>query len=572
MKHFLKYISFAALSMVAVGCLATQDTTYSNFNSNTTGTKWNPGHYIKLGREDVGSLRNVAGKKGVKGVVLSMFWSDLEPQRGQYNFERIDQFLEELAVHDQHLILLFLDYDKTPGCPSLPQYIKQTPGAVAELEGERFEQGCMAVLWQPLVLERWIALNQALGRKYDTHKYFEGLRTRESTYPIAEKRTKFAYTDQKLVDALAELAVESKKAFPHTNFFLSMSRIGGVSEKEHIQVVIDKMLQGTQADGVRAAGLTNPDTRPPSLRDELIPIWQFEKDYNDRLPIMLGGDTSSYPKPASAQAVNALVDELFKMVTDEFRSHYYYWPKTWVSRNTNGVPVVGWYDAVLAKLAAENGRINTICPTRIAPCLSSNVVPPPPPPPNPEGGEFLLFDQASLSFETQHRGFYPLIEPGDALPASNWLSPKDYFNGEFHVRFVIENAPTVPKGKLQVCIWNMGDVDNSGPRFFPENCAPSIEHSGVGTYTLAPHQLRGLIPTNWHRKDGKELDFERPDRFLIRVVLRGENGCNVTPITTVEKRCPELFPAYDDMRFRTTIAMVPQGETFSGWGSYSTSD
>ena len=57
-----------------------------------------------------------------------------------------------------------------------------------------------------------------------------------------------------------------------------------------------------------------------------------------------------------------------------------------------------------------------------------------------------------------------------------------------------------------------------------------------------------------------------PERFLIRVVLRGESGCNVTRYN-VGGACWDEWPTYENMTFRVTIVLVGAGDTFSGWAS-----
>jgi len=63
------------------------------------------------------------------------------------------------------------------------------------------------------------------------------------------------------------------------------------------------------------------------------------------------------------------------------------------------------------------------------------------------------------------------------------------------------------------------------------------------------------------------LDYSHPERFLIRVVLRGESGCNVTRYN-VDGACWDEWPNYENMNFRVTIVMVALGESFSGWSNY----
>ncbi|HUU02258.1 MAG TPA: hypothetical protein VM425_12515 [Myxococcota bacterium] len=176
--------------------------------------------------------------------------------------------------------------------------------------------------------------------------------------------------------------------------------------------------------------------------------------------------------------------------------------------------------------------------------------------------EMLLFDGDGRQFSYDDSGFHVLINPGDQLPADNWLDPVDYYNGEFHVRYVINSPADQPAGMLQTCIWTMGD-DGVGGDYFPESCGQQVSHTGPGEYFVTA----SLSPAAWWKNGGVPLDYSHPERFLVRVVLRGESGCNVTRYN-VDGACWDEWPNYENMNFRVTIVMVAAGESFSGWSNY----
>jgi hypothetical protein len=178
------------------------------------------------------------------------------------------------------------------------------------------------------------------------------------------------------------------------------------------------------------------------------------------------------------------------------------------------------------------------------------------------GTEMLLFEGDGRQFTYADSGFHVLINPGDQLPADNWLEPVDYYNGEFHVRYVINSPADQQAGRLQTCIWTMGD-DGVGGNYFPESCGQQVSHSGPGEYFVTAN----LTPADWWKYQGVPLDYSHPERFLVRVVLRGTSGCNVTRYD-VDGACWDEWPTYENMNFRVTIVMVGAGEAFSGWGNY----
>jgi|GEM_PF-6423337 len=177
--------------------------------------------------------------------------------------------------------------------------------------------------------------------------------------------------------------------------------------------------------------------------------------------------------------------------------------------------------------------------------------------------EMLLLDQHHQYLESE-KGFKVLINAGDPIPSSNWISPRDFYNGEFRIRYIIESPANQRAGALQTCIWTMGNADGDGRDMFPEACAGQVRHSGVGTYYDTQ-----LIPKNWWKNDGVPLDFSHPERFMLRTVLRADinNLCVVTTYP-VPGACWDQWSNYANMNFRVTIVMVAKGTTFSGWENY----
>lgn len=173
----------------------------------------------------------------------------------------------------------------------------------------------------------------------------------------------------------------------------------------------------------------------------------------------------------------------------------------------------------------------------------------------PLGNEIKIVDQ-TFKFTHADNGFHVYKQHGEYIPGvpHDWTQPDDYYNGEWHFRYEILSPPNQAPGKIQTCIWNM-------PGYKPENCSMQVPFDGVGVFT-ASH-----IPRDWWKHSGVPLDFSDHKSFLIRAVLRGPNGCNVTRYN-VEKPCWDQWPKYENTQFRVSIVMVPAGKSFSGWHNY----
>jgi len=170
-------------------------------------------------------------------------------------------------------------------------------------------------------------------------------------------------------------------------------------------------------------------------------------------------------------------------------------------------------------------------------------------------GEMILYDD-EVQFTHSDNGFYVVKKDGTLLPdmPQSWTTPHDYYNGSWEARYEITEHPSGRVGRLQLCVWNM-------PGFYPETCSKQTRHNGVGTYTMSH------TPAAWWKLDGVPVDYTNPESFLIRTVLRGENGCNVTR-HNVQRGCWDLWSDFEQMKFNLTIVLVPDGVDFSGWDSF----
>jgi hypothetical protein len=141
------------------------------WNGNPTGSrKHNAGHYVALMRgNDSQSVMSASIKGGVKGFMKRYTWQSLEPVKGAYDFSEIVSDLSYLAGQGMHLIVMIEDKTFVDERPT-PAYLwadtkRNKPG------------GWTAVRWAPFVVSRMKALATALGNRFDSNPYFEGIAT-----------------------------------------------------------------------------------------------------------------------------------------------------------------------------------------------------------------------------------------------------------------------------------------------------------------------------------------------------------------------------------------------------------
>jgi hypothetical protein len=121
-------------------------------------------------------------------------WDALESDTpGAYTFSYLDSLIAQLKAKNKRLVLVVLPGKFSGfGPPSIPQYILTDPtyGPAPSGSWGGFNYGWWgsasyasgAALQRTAVNNRWIALHQALGARYDSEPYFEAIMLQENSW------------------------------------------------------------------------------------------------------------------------------------------------------------------------------------------------------------------------------------------------------------------------------------------------------------------------------------------------------------------------------------------------------
>jgi hypothetical protein len=228
-------------------CVATPPT------GGTTGApgsiKWNPGHYMasdavmSVGKTlsyvqpEMDDLNN---QDAVLGYRAWFTWGALEPTQGNYDFSVVDAVLARLKTaynKPKRLVIGLWIYSGGVWSPgnigsAVPLYIQQNSAyGASPVNGSYGWWGFNAngastgmyapALYNPAVMNRLIALVQALGQHLDQEPYFEALVIQEDA-SIAQAASGNGnpdpnYSDSGWLTQLERLLTASTAAFPHTS-------------------------------------------------------------------------------------------------------------------------------------------------------------------------------------------------------------------------------------------------------------------------------------------------------------------------------------------------------------------
>jgi hypothetical protein len=255
--------------------------------NNATGGKWvcdgsgykfNPGHYLQFGKEvNPNNLRRSIENPGVAGALTKVSWATLEPRENQYDFSIIDNYLETLGGSDKQLIVLIFDRGS-----NTPSYIHNRGGTMKQQRGH---EDVTLRIWEPWVMDRYLALVSEFAERYDDHPNFEGVMTWESIVGVTNGG---GYSCDRLQAQLLRRTREAQGFFNHTVFWSSLTY--GCTKEIGIQNNVDAMKEF-------GGGIAYPDA-PPS---RVLLGENVARRNKGEIPIFPNGDTTYYRPNVSLQ-------------------------------------------------------------------------------------------------------------------------------------------------------------------------------------------------------------------------------------------------------------------------------
>lgn len=310
-------LSAAALAMETTGAVRGAE----------PAAKRHPGHYAAVNEsEEIQSIRHL-DEPALRGVSKRYYWADLEPTKGAYNLEAIKRDLEFLKARDKQLVVFITDKTFRAGRNPLPSYL-----AEYTLPNGR---GITAMRWNPVVVERFVALNRALARAFDDDPNFEGVAFQESALMLGpELRRKHGYSAEKYRDALIRILTESSQAFRRSQVFWYMNHLEG---NDPYLGAIAKAVVGSPVV------MGGPDILP--YRRRLQATYQLYEEFKGRLPLFCSAQDDSYrhDKNDSRNMGNAAVtrnlpppaegyvpmEQIFLFARDKLHVKYLFWSCTY---------------------------------------------------------------------------------------------------------------------------------------------------------------------------------------------------------------------------------------------------
>ena len=176
-------------------------------------------------------------------------------------------------------------------------------------------------------------------------------------------------------------------------------------------------------------------------------------------------------------------------------------------------------------------------------------------------GEFAVINE-EVTFTDSSSGFkfWYDINKGP----TNWVSPDNYYAGQFYCRFEVLSQPTSTPSHLSFCIWG----NPVTPGTHPETASPiSAALTGAGSVVTF-----NSVPSTWWKQDGGVSFASRTNFYRWGIPHWGQPGVLLAP--QGYSTDPRSWAYWDQrtnylpFRVKATVVAVSQGSTFSGWDTY----
>lgn len=322
-------------------------------------TKWNPGHYIQFGSNANdfvidAALKETAGMPFVKGIMIRASWHQLEKAKGQYDFSRVDRYLEKARAKGKRVFLM-VGTKTFDGDKAVPDYLRtsQYSGGAFRIGTIKGTYGENMALYDDDVRDRLIALMQALAKRYNKDNNFEGVAFNETAWGKMVKDLSDAQKNQ-FFSNLAKVDTATRTAFSNSVVIQFMN---------YPSNLVPALFENMKDKGV---GMGGPDVfiNDPDLERS---AYVFNPKAKGVVPIGMKVESDCYNAVEHGGAYTQVdVRKIYSFARDRLYSNYIFWNRYTDKHNP-------WAD-VLKMFKGEafpsggTGGLNAACPSKFASC------------------------------------------------------------------------------------------------------------------------------------------------------------------------------------------------------------
>jgi len=341
--------------------------------SGTPGSiKWHPGHYytiISSGKNNPEYLKKVyselSSTTALRGIQVRYSWAELEKSYGVYDFTSIEKRLSELSSKNKRLMILLELKSWGANTALVPDYLKNNPiyeGGVFPYSNNNSLKviGNNIKLWNPLIRDRLAALISALGKRFNSHEYFEGIGLTETSvgHPINP------ITSTKMDDYYDNLLVLNKKmrgSFPNTMTFQFANH-----PRPLLTSLVGELKGMKSALGCPDVFIEDPGLNFPGDQWSPPGVYEYYSENSGLMPLTVQVEGSNYEDTRwDGTGYKPTVLELLSFARNTLKVNYIFWVRD-----------LNYYQKVLEVLNQKqqnsnpSGGLRSTCPENYTACIN----------------------------------------------------------------------------------------------------------------------------------------------------------------------------------------------------------
>lgn len=338
----------------------------SSFPIVTNPIKWHPGHYytiLNYGKNSSQYLSLIYDElqktPALRGIQVNYRWAELEHAEGEYDFSSITQRLSELSSIKKRLVIVIdtktaLDSDEE----ILPAYLKTKEYAGGEfMIGYPDRNGRNLKLWNSAVRDRLSALIAALGKRFNSEAYFEGIGLSDTSIgeayiPLTEVQREDYYAN------LLHMQQQIRNHFPNTLTFQFTS---------YPRLMLKTFIESLNEMGA-GLGATSNSVQVPGPFSPIYPsdVYNYFPKLSGKTPLVVSVKYANYENAGSnSWSFPLTVPELLSYARDHLRTNYIFW-----TRHPEYYPKVLELLNFGAQRNNPSGGLHLACPSAYSACTN----------------------------------------------------------------------------------------------------------------------------------------------------------------------------------------------------------
>lgn len=359
--------------------------------------KWNPGPYLRFPQGDdyqtILNLRipEVCSMAHVQGIQIYEDWASIEKSKDVYDFSQQRAIYDAIAACGKRMVLQVHAVRFLPSCGSVAPSYLWTAAYEGGVTITPNEDRCVAMLWKPAVMDRFIALMNAIAAEFEREPYFEGVAISETAVgtqgtvvqqqPGVDTQWTVGYSCSAFLTQLKRVIDSSVKSFPRTNKILYYNFIPACAQSEEVELMAYMADKGIMMGGPDLFPQNIPAVQPNpgTIRERTTGqrIYIGEIGGTDYRRIMSCGNAVQPPE-MGGRAGNHTPAALFNEGNNELRCSHIFWTrKDWeISDPDYGIDSANWTNdngtttSLRAFLNSGKGDSTiTACPAAYAGCV-----------------------------------------------------------------------------------------------------------------------------------------------------------------------------------------------------------